>query len=153
MATETWQIDNDDVAVDYAMDIIRQHYPLLVGTEILWFRISKASWRTRTQTANAILNAATGAELVITVNDEAWDELDTHQRQAQMHWALAHIEAEEDEDTGDVKIKLQKPIIQDFPEVVAKWGSWQPEITEYVRACNDGGATLTAAATSDEDEA
>lgn len=147
MAAETWQIDSDDEAVQYATQIIKEEYPYLVETEILYFRIEKAGFRTKTQKASAQVNALTGAEVVITINDEEWRELDRDQRLAQMHWALAHIEIEEKKD-GSLKLSLTPPTIQDFPEVVARHGSWQPEILEYVQKCEEGGKKLTENALS-----
>lgn len=154
---EEYQIDDKDLAVEYATAIIRDNYPLLAGLEILYFRTEKGKQATKTKKANAQVKALTGAEVVITISDDKWNDLDTHQRQAQMHWALAHIAVEEKKD-GSLKIAIKPPTVRDFPEVVAKWGSWQPEILEYVQACNDGGADLTAqavarrnAAETDED--
>jgi hypothetical protein len=137
--SETWMIDDNSEPASFAKEIIVGNYPLLISKKILFFMTEKGKFRTKTQIANGHMKASTDADILITVNDTAWGELDHRQRQAQIHWALAHIKAEEDEETGDVKLKMLKPPIQDFPEVAAKWGAWQPEIQEYIDACKEDG--------------
>jgi hypothetical protein len=124
MSNLIWEIDDNDEAVTFAYEIIKNNYPLLVNTKFTFFRSEKGNFRTKTKIASGELRASTDeSDIIITINDEEWHGLDHTQKQAQIHWALAHISCEENEKDGTIKYKLRKPVIQDFPEVVAKWGA------------------------------
>lgn len=138
--TQTWQIDTNDVTepvIKFFNDIVKVYYPLLTQVKFGFFFIEKAKYLGKTQLANATMKAATDLDVIITLNFEKWEnELDSNQRKALVHWCIEHIEEEEDKETAEIKLKLQKPLIMDFPAVVAIYGAWQPEIVEFAKSLN-----------------
>ena len=138
MATDVWE---DKQIVKQAEEILKSHYPEMVNFNFKFLFREKASYRAKPTKANATIRALTDADAIITINAEEWNALDSVQRKALIHWSLAHFETQEKKD-GSIKLKKRKPEIQDFPEVVAEYGAWQPEITDYVQACRDRGKEI-----------
>jgi len=69
-------------------------------------------------------------DFVIIVGLPTWNEYSSTQRTAAVDHLISMISAEEDEQTGEMKYAIKKPTVQEFPEVVARNGLWNDEITD-----------------------
>ena len=146
MTTQIWE---DTEIRDMALGLIAKHHPYLSQVEIRYLFAEKGSFLGKTQKASPSLKALASVDFVITINNKKWcEDLDSAQKLALVDHQLCWCSVEEDADDpgADLKLGIRKPTVSDFPEVVARHGAWQPEVLEYVRACNDGGASLTATA-------
>lgn len=72
-------------------------------------------------------------DFVIEVALEVWNDLQPQQRRALIDHFLTRCVCEEDEKSGDRKYKLQKPPVQEFPEVAERNGQWNDSLIEMAK--------------------
>jgi len=80
--------------------------------------------------ASSKVKFLTAHDFIITVNWEAWRDLRPEQRIALMDHELAHCDR--DPDTGAYTIRHHD--VEEFSEIVRRWGLWQPELVSFGRA-------------------
>lgn len=81
-------------------------------------------------------------EVIIMVSLPVWNEADLHKRTAIIAHLLSWIQAEENEEDGELKIKIVSPQVSEFPEIVEKYGAWSPELEDFRQAITSTPATV-----------
>jgi len=135
-------IDDSEAVKEIARRIIPKHHPELVNAHILYLcrnRASKAAGqpvpgqvRKANPTEKHLAQKAgeEGADFVLTVALDVWNDLQPPQRNALVDHLLSRCVGIEDEETGDMKYSLRPPQVQEFPEVAERHGKWNAGLAE-----------------------
>ena len=138
VAPDPLLISSSDAVNEYVKKLIPQHYPELVGAHVLCLCRNRASKAAGIPIPGAIRKAnpteryltskegedGDGANYVLTVALDVWNDLQPNQRLALIDHLLARCVATADEATGDYKYGLRPPQVQEFPEVAERNGKW-----------------------------
>jgi hypothetical protein len=135
-------ISSSEAVQNIVKKIIPEHYPDLVGANILCLCRNKASKAAGIPIPGAIRKANPteryltskegddGSTYVLTVALDVWNDLQPNQRLALVDHLLAKCVAIADETTGDYKYGLRPPQVQEFPEVAERNGKWNQGLIE-----------------------
>jgi len=134
-------IDDSDSVKEIVHKLIPKHYTELISAHILCLcrnRASKAAGnpipgqiRKANPTERHLAQKAgdEGADYVLTVALDVWNDLQPNQRIALVDHLLARCVAVED-DAGDFKYRLRPPQVQEFPEIAARHGKWNDDLVQ-----------------------
>jgi hypothetical protein len=75
-----------------------------------------------------------GADFIVEVALDVWNGLSPMQRSALVDHLLTRCVGEEDEETGEMKWKVQPPRVQEFPEVAARYGQWHEGLVDLEKS-------------------
>ena len=73
-------------------------------------------------------------DFILTVALDVWNDLSVNQRTALIDHLLTRCVAVEDPKNGEMKYKVRPPQVQEFPEIVERYGSWNEGLVE-MNAC------------------
>jgi hypothetical protein len=79
----------------------------------------------------------TGFDALIEVNWQTWRALTKTQRLALIDHELKHFGREEDEDTGDENLVMLGHDIEEFRDIVSRWGFWMPDVAAFAKTIRD----------------
>jgi hypothetical protein len=129
-------IDDSESVQEIVRNLLPKYYHELVNAHILCLcrnRASKAAGipipgmirkANPTECHLAQKSGHEGADYILTVALDVWNDLQPHQRIALVDHLLARCVAVEDETTGEYKYRLRPPQVQEFPEIAARNGKW-----------------------------
>lgn len=89
---------------------------------------------------------------VIEFSEPIWAVLDAGQRKALVDHELCHCTVEEDEKTGDLKLKLKHHDVEEFRAVVKRHGIWRPDLAEFAKALPERQRSIDDALTDADDD-
>ena len=73
----------------------------------------------------------TDKDFIIEVWDGFWKTADTKAKEALVYHELKHIDFLEDEETGEIVWKLRRHDVEEFHDVVEKYGYWNEALKEF----------------------
>ena len=73
-------------------------------------------------------------DYIMTVSLDVWNDLNPNQRTALVDHLLTRCVAVEDPKTGETKYKIRPPQVQEFAEIVERYGTWNDGLVEF-NAC------------------
>lgn len=118
--------------------LIPNYHPELAGARIMYVFVSEASkkngkevWGTAKK-FSGFNEWILEHDFLLTVALDKWQELTSHQRTALVDHLLERCTGEEDENTGDMKWSVRDPDIQEFPNVLHRWGAWNEDLQGFV---------------------
>jgi len=79
----------------------------------------------------------TGVDYVIEVWAGFWKTSTQTQKQALLYHELLHVDFKEDEDTGEITWKLRKHEVEEFIDVVKKYGPWNDSLKYLHKYCEE----------------
>lgn len=127
---------------DMLADLIRKHHHHLASVNILLLNTNKeikTGGRPRmgkVQKATPLVKYLSskvgddGADILITVSQTMWNDAKDIERRAALDHLLTCIEAEEDEESGDLKLKVVAPPVAAFSEIIERYGAFSDELRE-----------------------
>jgi len=127
---------------DILKELIREHHTHLASVNILLLCTNKeikTGGRQRAgkvQKATPLLKYLTskvgddGADILITVSLPMWNEADGTNRQAMIDHLLTCVQAEEDEESGALKLSVTSPPLAAFAEIIERYGAYTSELQE-----------------------
>lgn len=138
-----------DSGQDLLTELVRQHHQHLASLKILLLctnksikqggrerpgKVQKATPLIKYLTADA--RTGEGADVLITVSLPVWNAADGVQRQAIIDHLLTCVEVEENEENGDLKVKVVGPQVAEFAEVAERYGAYSTELRDIQSALN-----------------
>jgi hypothetical protein len=72
----------------------------------------------------------TGYNFVMEIALEVWNDYNDTQRTALVDHLLTRCVGEENEEDGEMKWRVQSPIVQEFPEVAERNGQWNESLID-----------------------
>lgn len=129
-------IDDSEAVLEIAKKLIPKHHPHLIQAKFLYLCRNRASKAAGNPVAGQVRKANPtekhlaqkagddGADFVVTVALDVWNELEPTQRTALVDHLLSRCVGIEDDQTGDMKYSLRPPQVQEFPEVAERHGKW-----------------------------
>jgi Putative phage metallopeptidase len=129
-------ISSSEAVNEIVKKLVPKHYPELIDAHILCLCRNRASKAAGIPIPGAIRKANPteryltsaegdeGANFILTVALDVWNDLQPNQRLALVDHLLARCVATEDETTGEHKYGLRPPQVQEFPEVAERNGKW-----------------------------
>jgi len=72
---------------------------------------------------------------VMELAGDIWHALDDTARRALVDHELCHFAVDEDEDTGDLILRIRGHDIEEFLEVVNRHGLWSDDVRDFAAAC------------------
>lgn len=73
-------------------------------------------------------------DFIIEIGHDEWNSLNPQQQQALVDHELCHCGGEEDEQTGDMKWKILPHDLEEFREIVGRYGFWKTDIKDFVQS-------------------
>lgn len=95
------------------------------GSKVTLATASKVSGR---------LKALVGYDFIVEVAYDEWQNLNDMQRHALIDHELCHCGGEEDEQTGDMKWFLAPHDLEEFTDIVKRYGLWKSDIQAFADA-------------------
>jgi hypothetical protein len=117
-------------AEEIAKPLIKEHHPHLLTAIIKYRCRSKSTKRSGNPVPGNVMKVAdrihdlVNADFLVEVALDVWNDLNPKQRIALIDHLLTRLTGIEDEDSGEMRWNVQPPIVQEFPEVVARNGNW-----------------------------
>lgn len=137
---------------EMANDLIQQYHQHLLENEVrieyvfidsIPKRGSKEIWGTMRKVSNLAAylagsdddKAASNSDpfFVMTISKPVWDVLTLDKRRALVDHELCHAYSENDEEKG-IKLKLEPHDLEEFVEIVKRYGLWREDVKTFVKA-------------------
>jgi len=94
------------------------------------------------------------ADFLIEMALDAWNEMDAQKRTAAVDHLLERVYGEEDENSGEMKLKLREPDVQEFSSILSRHGAWNDDLVGFLTVAQTidlsfmtAGSTETATTT------
>jgi hypothetical protein len=138
MATAT--IRPPESIIELLNEVRREYHPELLDASFIVLTRSPAAQKggktvlgsVKKASAEAQGLAGEGADYILTLSLNDWNALRDRQRRALLDHELCHCVGEEDEETGEMKWKLRGHDIEEFTDVIRRWGAWPEDIIQAV---------------------
>jgi hypothetical protein len=76
---------------------------------------------------------------LIIISEPQWEKLDDTQRMALVDHELAHAWCEYDEEKEELVLSLRPHDLEEFGDIVKRYGLWKQDITQFMVAAQEGG--------------
>lgn len=135
--------DPADEVEEYAKPLISKYHTHLVNCKIAYlFKNKKITLKGREVVATAEKvspknKVLSGYDFIITVSYPKWKELDEAIKHAAIDHELAHCWVEDDEKTGETKIKILPHDVEEFGEIVKRHGLYTVNLVKLGNLVSD----------------
>lgn len=133
---------NEDVE-KMAMSIVAKHHPGLVNLKIAYIFKNKPIRKGGRECFAVVsktspkMKAICDYDFVIVISAPRWQELNETQHCALIDHELSHILVDEDEKTGDTKLRMVSHDVEEFISVIRRWGLTVLDLEALGRAVKD----------------
>jgi len=120
-----------------AKPLIAPFHPELATARIKYVYVDKGSMKAgrpvfvKVKKLSGISEFLIGADFVIEVALDHWNDLDENQRNAAIDHALERCSGEEDESTGEMVWVVREPDVQEFTSILRRHGAWNADLTTF----------------------
>ncbi len=136
---EYWKAaDETGSPQEFAKQLVPKYHSHLATAKICYLFRTKA--RTRgpkvilgtASRMNSRLQALADYDFIIEIGYDEWKELNATQKQALLDHELCHCGGEENEHTGEMKWRILPHDLEEFRDIVKRYGFWRSDIKEFV---------------------
>jgi hypothetical protein len=130
-----------------ANSLIPNYHPDLATVKIAYLVCDTESKRngkpvlgtTRKLSAEMKVLSSGDYDFVITVPLPIWNDMPNERRAAMLDSLLERISAEENQETGDVSLKVRQPDVQEFTSILQRHGAWNESLVDFVSTASEIG--------------
>jgi hypothetical protein len=132
--------DNMESAEALAKTLVSEHHPELLTAVIKYRCRSKSTKRGGQPVPGTVskvperIRDLVGADFLVEVALDVWNDYSPTQRIALLDHLLTRCVGEEDEENGEMRWKVQPPLVQEFPEVAARQGMWNEGLVDLEKS-------------------
>ena len=121
-----------------AKGLIPNYHPELVDARIMYVFVDKASkkggkelWG-KAQKVAGVWEWAVEKDFVLTIPADKWMTLEESQKTALVDHLLERCTGEDDEKTGETKWMVREPDVQEFSNILERYGAWHADLERFV---------------------
>lgn len=137
-----------DAAAETANKLIAKYHPHLACAKFLFFSRSKAQKQGGVFVPGIVKKASPlekymGSHIlpdneepnfIMVIALDLWNDMNPNQRMAFIDHLLMRCNAEDEDESGDVKYSIRPPEVQEFSEIVSRHGNWNLSLQNL---CNE----------------
>jgi hypothetical protein len=72
-----------------------------------------------------------GCHYIVEIGNDGWITLNPHQREALIYHLLSFCFVDVDDDTNEYTYGIQQPDINEFADVISRYGWWHPDLEKF----------------------